>query len=81
VTLGNAANGWIAGHLGNQVQVHGDDRRLEAHSRGRHRCLTTGMSSAYYGYIELFSKTHRFSILRTFCFSRLVCSLYQGLVM
>jgi hypothetical protein len=30
VPLGDAANRRVAGHLGNQVQVHGDHSRLQA---------------------------------------------------
>ncbi len=46
VTLGNAADGGVAGHLRDQVQVHGDDGRLQTHSRGGAGGFTPGVTGA-----------------------------------
>ena len=64
VPLGDAANGGVAGHLGDQVEVHGNDGGLQAHAGGCHGCFATGVPGADYGDVEFFGKTHGFSILR-----------------
>jgi hypothetical protein len=46
VTLGNAADGGVAGHLRDQVQVHGDHGRLQTHSRGGAGGFTPGVTGA-----------------------------------
>jgi len=58
VTLGNAADGRVAAHLSDQVEVHGDERGLEAHARGSHCGFAAGVACADYGDIVLFSKSH-----------------------
>ena len=64
MAFGDAADGGIAGHLGNQVEVHGDDRRLEAHAGCGHGRFAAGVTCAYYGDVELFGEGHCFLILR-----------------
>jgi hypothetical protein len=64
MALGDAADGRVAAHLRDQVEIHGDDGRLEAHARGRHRSFAAGMARADYGYVELFGERHCSSILR-----------------
>ena len=69
VAFGDAADGRIAGHLGDQVEVHGDDRGLEPHARGGHGGFAAGVARADDGDVVLFGKTHSLSILRSFWFS------------
>ena len=58
VAFGHAADGGIAAHLGDEVEVHGDERGLEAHARGGHRGFAAGMACADHGDIVLFGKSH-----------------------
>ncbi len=58
VALGHAADGRIAAHLRNQVEIHGDERGLEAHARGGHGRLAAGVSGAHYDHIVLFGESH-----------------------
>src|SRR5580658_2581267 len=65
MALGDAADGGVAGHLGDQVEVHGDDRRLEAHARGGHGRFAAGVACADYGDVELFGEAHSSLIVRS----------------
>jgi hypothetical protein len=58
VPLGHAADGWIAAHLRDQVEVHGDEGCFEAHARGGHCGFATGVPGAHNGYIVLLGKGH-----------------------
>jgi hypothetical protein len=58
VPLRHAANSRVTAHLGNQVQIHRNQRGLQAHARCRHRGFATRVTCAYYGYIVLFGKCH-----------------------
>ena len=58
VALGHAADGRIAAHLGDEVEVHGDERGLEAHARGGHGRFAAGVPGAHHDDIVLFSKSH-----------------------
>ena len=58
VSFGHAADGWIAAHLCNQVEVHGDDRGLESHARRRHCRFAASVSCAHNHYIVLFGESH-----------------------
>jgi hypothetical protein len=58
MAFGHAADSRIATHLRNQVHVHGDERRLQAHARGRHRRLAPGVARANHHHIVLFRKGH-----------------------
>ena len=49
--LGNAADGRIAGHQGNAVQVGRENRRATPHARGGKGGLATRVSSPYDNYI------------------------------
>ena len=46
VTLGDAADGRIAAHLGDQVQVHGDHGRAQANAGAGARGFTAGVAGA-----------------------------------
>ena len=70
VALGHAANGRIAAHLRDQVEVHGDEGGLEPHARGRHRRLAPGVTGAHNNHIVLFGKRHYKAILRIPVFPR-----------
>ena len=54
VALGDAADGGVAGHLRDEVQVHGAERRAQPHARRRHSSLATGVAGADYDHIEFF---------------------------
>ncbi len=46
VTLGDAADGWIATHLRDQVQVHGDHGGAQANAGAGARGFTAGVAGA-----------------------------------
>ncbi len=56
VAFSNAAHGWIAGHLGDEVDVEGVQRGLQAHAGSRHGGLATGMAGADDHYVEFFGE-------------------------
>ena len=56
VSLGNAADRRIAGHLGNEVDVEGVEGGLQAHAGGGHGGFAAGVSGADDDYIELFGE-------------------------
>ena len=58
VALGHAADGRIAAHLRDQVEVHGDERGLQAHARGGHGGFAAGVAGAHHDDIVLFGKSH-----------------------
>ena len=58
VALGNAAHGGIAGHLGDQVQIQGEERGPQAHAGSRDSRLATGVTRAHDHHIVLFRKAH-----------------------
>ncbi len=51
-------HGRIAAHLGNQIEIHRDQRGLQPHPRRRHCRLAACVSRAHYGHIVLFGKSH-----------------------
>ena len=56
--LGNSADRRVAAHLRDQVQVHGDERGLQAHARGSHGSLAACMTGAHHYDIVLFGESH-----------------------
>ncbi len=44
LSLGQSADGWVARHLADGVQVHGQEQRLASHARGSQRRLDAGMA-------------------------------------
>jgi hypothetical protein len=58
VALGHAADGRVATHLGDEVEVHGDERGLEAHARGGHGGLAASVTGADHSNIVLFGESH-----------------------
>jgi hypothetical protein len=63
VSLGDAADGWIAGHLGNEIDVQGIERRPQAHTGSGHGGFAAGMSGADDDYFELFGEVGQGFIL------------------
>ena len=59
MSLGDAADRRVAGHLRNQVDVERVERGLQAHARRGHRGLASRMAGADDHYIELFGELHR----------------------
>ena len=51
--------GGVARHLRDQVDVERVERGLQAHARGRHRGLASGMAGADYDNVELFGEPHK----------------------
>ncbi len=58
MALGDAADGGVAAHLGDEVHVHGDERGLEAHARGSHGGFAASVAGADDNDIVLFRKRH-----------------------
>ncbi len=58
VSLGDAADGGVAGHLGDEIGVESEEGGAEAHARRGHGSLTAGMSGADYGDVEMFGERH-----------------------
>ena len=58
MALGDAADGGIAAHLRDEVEVHGDERGLEAHARGGHGGLAAGVAGADDDDVVLFGESH-----------------------
>ena len=63
VALGDAADGRVARHLRDQVEIEAKQRRAQSHARGRHRRFTARVSCSHYYDIVLFRKSHTGSIL------------------
>ena len=51
VSLGDAADGGIAGHLRDEIDVQGEERGAQAHAGGGHRGLASGMAGADHDYV------------------------------
>ena len=58
VSLGDAADGGVAGHLGDEVGVEGEQGGAQSHARRGHGSFAAGMTGSDDGNIELFGKTH-----------------------
>ena len=56
--FGDAADGRIARHLRDQVDIERVQRGLQAHARGGHGGLASGMAGADDDYVELFGELH-----------------------
>ena len=52
VALARAADGWVAGHVADRVEVDGKDRRLQPQPRGGERRLDPGVPRADHGDIQ-----------------------------
>jgi hypothetical protein len=58
MALGDAADGGIAGHLRDEVEVEREQSRAQAHAGRGHGRLAAGVSGAHDDYIVLFSVCH-----------------------
>jgi hypothetical protein len=58
MALGDSADGGVAAHLGDEVEVHGDEGGLESHARGGHGGLASGVACADHGDVVLFGESH-----------------------
>ena len=58
VPLGYAADGWITGHLGDQINIQRVERRLQAHTGAGDSGLATGVSGSDDHDVELFGELH-----------------------
>jgi hypothetical protein len=59
MAFGDTADGWVAAHLGDEIEVHGDERRLKAHASGSHGGFATGVTGADHGDVVLFGESHQ----------------------
>jgi hypothetical protein len=53
-----SADGRVAGHLGDEVEVQGAERGAEAHARRSHGGLAAGVTGADDDDVEMFGKGH-----------------------
>jgi len=60
MAFGDAADGWVAAHLGDEVEVEGEDGGAKSHARGGHGCFASGVACSYDNYVELFGERHNF---------------------
>ncbi len=58
VSLGDAADGGVAGHLRDEIGVEGEQRGAQSHARRGHGGFAAGMTGADYGNVEMFGKGH-----------------------
>ena len=58
VSLGDSSDRRIARHLGDEIDVQGEERGLQAHAGGGHGGFASGMSGADYHHVELFGELH-----------------------
>ena len=56
VPLGDAADGGIAGHLGDEIDIERVESGLQAHASRGHGGLASGVSGAHHDNVELFGK-------------------------
>ncbi len=56
MSLGDSADGGVAGHLGDEIDVEGIEGGFQAHAGGGHGGLAAGVSGANDYYVELFSE-------------------------
>ncbi len=56
MSLGDAADGGIAGHLGDEIDVQCVKGSLQAHAGGSHGGLASGMTGADHDHVEMFVK-------------------------
>jgi hypothetical protein len=55
--LSDAADGGVAGHLGDEVDIESIEGGFQAHAGGGHGGFASGVPGAYYYDIELFGET------------------------
>src|SRR5208282_1865642 len=58
VAFGDSADGGVAGHLRDQVDVEREEGGLEAHAGGGHGSFASGVAGADYYYVEMFVEWH-----------------------
>ena len=56
MSFGDAADGGIAGHLRDQIDIERVERGLQAHARGGHGGFASGVAGADHDYVEMFVK-------------------------
>ncbi len=60
VSFGDAADGGVAGHLGDEVGIEGEECGAQAHAGGGDGGLAAGMAGSDNGYVEVFCDGHNF---------------------
>ena len=58
MALGDAADGGVAGHLRDEVEIQREERRAQAHARRGDGRFAAGVSRADYDYFVLFGVCH-----------------------
>ena len=64
VAFRDAADGRVAGHLRDEIDVECKEGSLQSHAGGSHGGLTSGVTSADYDHVEFFGKLHEIGTLR-----------------
>jgi hypothetical protein len=54
MAFGDAADGGVAGHLRDEIDVQSEEGGLQAHAGGGHGGFASGVSGADYYYVEMF---------------------------
>jgi hypothetical protein len=54
----HSANGGVAAHLGDEIEIHGDESSLEPHAGSGHRGLAPGVACTHHSDIVLFGESH-----------------------
>ena len=60
VAFGDAADGRIAGHLADQVEIESDQRRLRTDACGGGSGFAAGVAGADHNHVKLFIKAHNY---------------------
>ena len=58
VSLGDAADGRVAGHLRDEIGIESEQGGAQAHAGSGHGSFAAGVTGSDYGNVELFGKTH-----------------------
>src|SRR6185437_8237632 len=60
MAFGDASDGGVAGHLGDEIEVEREQRGAQAHAGRSHGGFAAGVSSPHDDYVVLFGKRHPF---------------------
>ena len=60
MAFGDAADGGVAGHLGDEIEIEGEERGAETHAGRGSRGFTAGMACADDEDVEMFCVAHHF---------------------
>jgi hypothetical protein len=78
VALGDAADGGVARHLCDQIEIEAEQCGAQSHPRSSHGGFATGMSGTHHDNVVLFRKGHNTSILELWRDFELFHELREG---